>query len=63
MIRNEEVSNTAAESIFHSGKKVHWTKIFLSPIWAFVNGYFLRLGFFRWPQWINYCNTYRQPEL
>jgi glycosyltransferase involved in cell wall biosynthesis len=45
MIRNEEVSNTAAESIFHSGKKIHWTKIFLSPAWAFINGYFLRLGF------------------
>ncbi|MGG9964233.1 glycosyltransferase family 2 protein [Ferruginibacter sp. SUN106] len=45
MIRNEEVSNTAAESIFNSGKKVHWAKIFLSPAWAFINGYFLRLGF------------------
>ncbi|GAB2831667.1 glycosyltransferase family 2 protein [Ferruginibacter profundus] len=45
LIRNEEVSNIAAESIFNSGKKVHWSKIFLSPAWAFINGYLLRLGF------------------
>ncbi len=45
LVRNEEVSTTAAESIFNAGKKVHWSKIFLSPLWAFINGYFLRLGF------------------
>lgn len=45
MVRNEEVSTTAAESIFNAGKKVHWSKILLSPSWAFINGYFLRLGF------------------
>jgi glycosyltransferase involved in cell wall biosynthesis len=45
LIRNEEVSTTAAESIFNSGKKVHWSKILLSPLWAFINGYFFRLGF------------------
>ncbi len=45
IVRNEEVSTTAAESIFNTGKKVHWSKIFLSPLWSFINGYFLRLGF------------------
>lgn len=45
MVRNDEVSTTAAESLFSSGKKVHWSKIFFSPVWAFVNGYFLKLGF------------------
>lgn len=44
-IRNEEVSTVAAQSLFNSGSKVHWSKIFLSPAWTFLNGYFLRLGF------------------
>jgi glycosyltransferase involved in cell wall biosynthesis len=43
--RNEEVSTVAAQSLFESGKKIHWSKIFLSPVWAFINGYFLKLGF------------------
>jgi glycosyltransferase involved in cell wall biosynthesis len=43
--RNEEVSTVAATSLFHSRAKVHWSKIFLSPVWTFLNGYFLRLGF------------------
>lgn len=45
LIRNEEVSTVVAQSLFDSEKKVHWSKIVLSPFWAFVNGYFLRLGF------------------
>jgi glycosyltransferase involved in cell wall biosynthesis len=45
MQRNEEVSIVAARSIYESGISKHWGKIFLSPLWAFVNGYFLRLGF------------------
>ena len=28
-----------------SGKRKHWSKIILSPLWSFFNGYFLRLGF------------------
>lgn len=44
-IRNEEVSTVAAQSLFDSGKKIHWSKIVLSPLWAFINGYFFRLGF------------------
>ena len=45
MQRNEEVSIVAAQSLYESGVSKHWGKIFLSPLWAFVNGYFLRLGF------------------
>ena len=45
LIRNEEVSTVAAQSLLVSGKKIHWSKIILSPLWAFINGYFLRLGF------------------
>jgi len=43
--RNERMSSIAAQSIFDSGKKKHWSKIILSPLWSFINGYFLRLGF------------------
>jgi len=45
MLRNEEISTIAAESLFNTNRRVHWSKIFLSPLWAFINGYFLRLGF------------------
>lgn len=43
--RNERMSSIAAQSLFDSGKKTHWYKIILSPLWSFLNGYFLRLGF------------------
>ena len=43
--RNTRMSSIAAEAIFDSGKKKHWSKIILSPLWSFINGYFLRLGF------------------
>jgi glycosyltransferase involved in cell wall biosynthesis len=43
--RNETISAIAAQSLFTSGKKVSWSKIILSPFWAFINGYFLRMGF------------------
>ena len=43
--RNERMSSIAAQAIFDSRKKKHWSKIILSPLWSFINGYFLRLGF------------------
>lgn len=43
--RNDEVSTTAAHSLYEAGIKRSWTKIIFSPLWAFINGYFLRLGF------------------
>jgi glycosyltransferase involved in cell wall biosynthesis len=43
--RNERMSSIAAKSLFDLGKKKHWSKIILSPLWSFVNGYFFRLGF------------------
>ena len=43
--RNERMSAIAAQAIFESGQKKHWSKIFLSPAWSFFNGYILRLGF------------------
>jgi glycosyltransferase involved in cell wall biosynthesis len=43
--RNERMSSIAATSIMEAGKKKHWSKIFLSPLWSFIHGYILRLGF------------------
>ena len=43
--RNNEVSTVIAQSLFDAGKKKSRWKIILSPLWSFVNGYFLRLGF------------------
>jgi glycosyltransferase involved in cell wall biosynthesis len=43
--RNEEISTIAAWSLYEAGIKKHWSKIFLSPLWSFLHGYFLRLGF------------------
>ena len=44
-IRNEEVSSIAAQSLYEAGIKKPWIKSILSPCWAFINGYLLRLGF------------------
>lgn len=43
--RSESVSTIAAQSLFEVGIKKSWSKLFLSPAWSFINGYFLRLGF------------------
>ena len=43
--RNNEVSCIAAQSLYEAGIKKPWTKIIFSPLWAFINGYFLKLGF------------------
>jgi len=42
--RNEELSTIASSSLYEAGIKKHWTKIFLSPAWSFIHGYFIRLG-------------------
>jgi glycosyltransferase involved in cell wall biosynthesis len=43
--RNSAVSFIAAQSLYKAGIKRHWSKIILSPLWAFINGYVLRMGF------------------
>jgi glycosyltransferase involved in cell wall biosynthesis len=45
MERNDEVSSIAARSLYEAGIRRSWTKLFFSPLWSFINGYFLRLGF------------------
>jgi glycosyltransferase involved in cell wall biosynthesis len=43
--RNEEISHIAAQSLHDAGYRKYRFKIIFSPLWAFVNGYILRLGF------------------
>lgn len=43
--RNDEVSTVAAQSLYDAGIKRSKMKIIFSPLWAFINGYFFRLGF------------------
>lgn len=43
--RNEQVSSIAAQSLYDAGFKKYRFKIIFSPLWAFINGYILRLGF------------------
>ncbi|MBL7703100.1 MAG: glycosyltransferase family 2 protein [Ferruginibacter sp.] len=43
--RNNEVSTIMAQSLFDAGIKRSRVKIMVSPLWSFINGYFLRLGF------------------
>lgn len=43
--RNHEVSTVIAQSMFDAGIKKSRTKILFSPLWSFINGYFLRFGF------------------
>lgn len=43
--RNDAVSTIAAQSLYEAGIRKPWTKTIFSPLWAFINGYFLRLGF------------------
>jgi hypothetical protein len=43
--RNNEISSVIAQSLFDAGIKKSAYKIIFSPLWSFINGYFLRLGF------------------
>ena len=43
--QNEHFSSISAEAYFKKGKRSNRLKMILNPAWAFVNGYFFRLGF------------------
>lgn len=43
--RNDQVSTTIAQSIYDAGIKKSPLKIIVSPLWTFINGYFLKMGF------------------
>ena len=43
--RNNRISSIAAVSLYNMGRRSSWFKLLVRPAWAFVNGYFFRLGF------------------
>jgi glycosyltransferase involved in cell wall biosynthesis len=43
--QNNRLSSIAALSLYSSGRRSSWFKILVRPAWAFMNGYFFRLGF------------------
>ncbi|MBS1919899.1 MAG: glycosyltransferase family 2 protein [Bacteroidetes bacterium] len=45
VLLNNKYSLTSAAALLQRGKKTNWFKILVNPAWAFVNGYFFRLGF------------------
>ncbi|RYG05783.1 MAG: glycosyltransferase family 2 protein [Chitinophagaceae bacterium] len=38
-------SSIAAETLFALGKKAYWFNIIFNPVWTFLQGYFIRMGF------------------
>jgi glycosyltransferase involved in cell wall biosynthesis len=43
--QNNRLSSIAAASLYARGQRSSWFKILVRPAWAFINGYFFRLGF------------------
>jgi glycosyltransferase involved in cell wall biosynthesis len=43
--RNNRISSIAAVSLHNTGRRSSWFKLLVRPAWAFINGYFFRLGF------------------
>jgi glycosyltransferase involved in cell wall biosynthesis len=45
MLQNNKFSSISAQSLYEAGTRTNLFKIILNPVWAFINGYFLRFGF------------------
>lgn len=43
--QHNRMSSIAAASLFAAGRRSNWFKMLARPLWAFLNGYFFRLGF------------------
>jgi glycosyltransferase involved in cell wall biosynthesis len=43
--QNNRLSSIAAASLYAAGRKTSIFQIIIRPVWAFINGYFLRTGF------------------
>lgn len=43
--QNNRFSSIAAQAKFEQGKRTNFFKLFINPLWAFINGYLFRLGF------------------
>lgn len=45
MLQINKFSSISAQAMYEAGKHTSLFKIILNPVWAFIHGYFLRLGF------------------
>ncbi len=45
ILQSNKFSTISAEVLYRKGKKGSLLKILISPLWAFINGYILRMGF------------------
>jgi glycosyltransferase involved in cell wall biosynthesis len=43
--QNNKFSSLAAESLFAKGKRTNLFKVFINPLWAFIQSYVIRVGF------------------
>jgi glycosyltransferase involved in cell wall biosynthesis len=43
--QNNRFSTISARSMYEKGKRTNWFRILFNPLWNFILGYFLRLGF------------------
>jgi glycosyltransferase involved in cell wall biosynthesis len=41
----EKYTTIQSKQMFKEKKKATWIKIYINPLWAFISGYFLKLGF------------------
>jgi glycosyltransferase involved in cell wall biosynthesis len=40
----EKYTNIQSKQMFKENKKATWIKLYINPIWAFISGYFIKLG-------------------
>jgi glycosyltransferase involved in cell wall biosynthesis len=45
LLKANHYTTAGASALFAQGKKASWVKIFLSPLFTFIQSYFLKLGF------------------
>jgi len=41
----EKYTTIQSKQMFKQKKKATWIKIYINPVWAFISGYFIKLGF------------------
>ena len=41
----EKYTSIQSKQMFKQKKKATWIKIYINPVWAFISGYFIKLGF------------------
>lgn len=41
----EKYTNIQSRQMFRQNKNATWIKIYINPVWAFISGYFIKLGF------------------